>query len=63
MSNNEINDNVMNPGMGMGINMGVGSMGNNGSMGRSMGNMNVGQGGGGMKRSSQNLGFDDEVYY
>ena len=60
-SANGMNNGLMNQGSAMG--MGVTSLGGNGSMGATMRNMNNGRPAVGMKRSSQNLGFDDEVYY
>jgi len=54
--------NGMEMGMGMGMGMGMSSGGGNGSMAATMGKTNMGRGGG-TKRSSQNLDFDDEVYY
>ncbi|ETI21679.1 hypothetical protein G647_08026 [Cladophialophora carrionii CBS 160.54] len=56
MNNNGTNS-LMNPGMG------GGSLYGNGQMAATMGrNMNIGREGGGIKRRSQNFGFDD-VYY
>ena len=52
----------MNTRMQSGMGFGSGA-GGNGSMAATMGSANVARGGVGVKRSSQNLGFDDEVYY
>ncbi|KIW64741.1 hypothetical protein PV04_09653 [Phialophora macrospora] len=56
---------LMHPSMGVvGLGMGPGSLGKNGSMAATMGgNMNFGTEGSGVKRQSQTLGFDDDVYY
>jgi hypothetical protein len=63
MNSNGINS-LMNPSMGSGLGMGGGSFGGNGSMAATMGgNMNVGREGSGVKRRSQIMGFDDDVYY
>ncbi|KAJ9604274.1 hypothetical protein H2200_011108 [Cladophialophora chaetospira] len=48
----------MDPSMQLGV-----GMGGTGSMAAAAGNMNTNRGGNGMKRSQQDLGFDDEVYY
>ncbi len=58
MNRNNGMNSSMNPGMVSGV-----GLNGNGSMGAAMGNTNMARGGMGVKRSSQNLGFDDEVYY
>ncbi|KIW87856.1 uncharacterized protein Z519_11440 [Cladophialophora bantiana CBS 173.52] len=54
-------NNLMGPGTGLRLGMNMGISGN-GSIGAGMRNVSMGAPGG-SKRSSQNLGFDDEVYY
>jgi hypothetical protein len=59
MNGAEMHNSLMNAGIDMGMDMG----GSSGVASGPMGYMNMGRAGGGLKRSSQNLGFDDEVYY